>query len=67
MNNKFFADKNDFFKYDLLLEVMEKSPFLKQLTFIPMLTPMDDRKGGELKDYKPGNGRMDLYEFLKNA
>ena len=67
MNNKFFADKNDFFKYDLLLEVMEKSPFLKQLTFIPMLTPMDDRKGGELKDYKPGNRRMDLYEFLKKC
>jgi len=46
VNNKFFADRNDFFKYDLLLEILEKSDLLRQLTFIPMLTPNDDRRGG---------------------
>ena len=67
MNNKFFGDKNDFFKYDLLLELMENSPFLKQLTLIPMLTPADNRKGGGLKEYKRGNRRTDLYEFLRDC
>ncbi len=67
MNNKFFADKNDFFKYDLLLELIENSPFLKQLTIIPMLTQADGRKGGGLTHYERGNRREDLYEFLKEC
>ena len=64
MNNRFFADRNDFFKYDLLLEVLEKSGFLVQLTFITMLTPDDGRTGGGLTEYPCGARRADLYEFL---
>src|SRR6266581_6816397 len=67
MNNKFFADKNDFFKYDLLLELIENSPFLKQLTVVPMLTRLDGRKGGGLTHYECENRRGDLYEFLKKC
>jgi hypothetical protein len=65
MNNKFFGDKNDFFKYDLLVELMENSRFLKQLTFIPMLTRVDNRTGGGLTRYTCGNRHADLYEFLR--
>ncbi len=65
MNNKFFGDKNDFFKYDLLLELMENSPFLKRLTFIPMLTRSDGRSGGTR--YNCGKRRADLYEFLREC
>jgi len=67
MNNKFFGDKNDFFKYDLLVELMENSRFLKQLTFIPMLTRVDSRTGGGLTRYNSGNRRADLYEFLREC
>src|SRR2546425_9042533 len=67
MNNKFFGDKNDFLKYDLLLELIESSPFLKQLTLIPMLTPADSRRGGDLTRYESGNRREDLYQFLKGC
>ena len=66
MNNKFFADKNDFFKYDLLLELIENSPFLKQLTVVPMLTRLDGRKGGGLTHYERGNRRGDPYEEVGN-
>lgn len=67
MNNQFFADRNDFFKYDLLLELMERSSFFKQLTFVPMLTPEDGRKGGNLKDYQCGSRRPALYRFLREC
>jgi len=67
VNNKFFADRNDFFKYDLLLEILEKSDLLKQLTFIPMLTPSDKRRGGHRTNYSRGLMREELFRFLQDC
>ncbi len=67
MKNQFFADRRDFFKYDLLLEMMEKAGFIRQLSFIPLLTPNDNRIGGRLTRYECENRRRGLYEFLRNC
>ncbi len=67
MKNQFFADRRDFFKYDFLLEILEKSGFLRQLTFIPLLTANDNRIGGKLTEYEPGNRRPELYQFLRTC
>ncbi len=62
MNNKFFADKHDFFKWDLLLTIMERVPDLVQLTYVPMLTP-DDR-GGDARHMAVGDRHTELFEFF---
>lgn len=67
MKNQYFADRRDFFKYDLLLELSEGLGFIRQLTFIPMLTPDDGSGDGQLKGYPPGARRQDLYCFLQEC
>jgi len=62
MKNNFFADKHDFFKWDLLLTIMEDIPELVQLTYIPMLTP-DDR-GGDARHTAVGDRHTELFEFF---
>jgi len=44
MKNQYFGDRNDFFKYDLVLNLIEKIVNLKCFTFIPMLTEDDDSR-----------------------
>ncbi|MGH9557457.1 MAG: 2-C-methyl-D-erythritol 2,4-cyclodiphosphate synthase [Terriglobales bacterium] len=63
MKHQFFADRNDYFKYDLLSDVLEGLP-LPALTFVPMLTP-DDGKGGQRVRYPQGKRRRDLHDFLQ--
>lgn len=46
MKNQYFGDVRDLFKYDLIQEVMEQSPALRQFSFIPMLTENDGRSDG---------------------
>jgi len=67
MQNQHFADRRDFFKCDLLLEVMEKVPGLRQLTWVPMLTPNDGSGAGGLTEYEQGQRRKDLYDFLRRC
>ncbi len=62
MKNSFFADKHDFFKWDLLLTMMEDIPELVQLTYIPMLTPND--RGGNAQDTAAGDRHTRLFEFF---
>jgi len=38
MKNQYFGDINDFFKYDLVLSLIEKIENFKCFTLIPMLT-----------------------------
>lgn len=64
MKNQFFADRRDFFKYDLLLEILEKAKFLQRLTLVPLLTAQDNVRGGELTRYQCGARRTELYKFL---
>lgn len=63
MKNQYFGDKRDCFKYDLLIELVEKLN-LDQLTFIPMLTPSDQSNDGQLVDYAGNGRRQDLVDFL---
>ncbi len=67
MKNQFFGDRRDFFKYDLLLEMLENLEFIRQLTFIPLLTPDDSASGGEQTKYECGGRRPEVYHFLKKC
>lgn len=66
MKNQYFGDRNDFFKYDLVLNLIEKIENLKCFTFIPMLTEDDDSDDGALTCYS-GNRRKELDNFLKSC
>jgi hypothetical protein len=63
LKNQFFADKHDYFKYDLWLEVAEKVEGIKRLIFIPMLTPDTEPQAA----YPPGKRRERLYRFLQSC
>jgi len=69
MKNQFFADKRDFFKYDLLLVLMEGMAVFRRFTFIPILTPDDGTRDGGLTDYPPDfhPRRQDLWNFLRGC
>lgn len=57
MKNQYFGDKNDFFKFDLALTLIEELK-LKRFTYIPMLT--------HDKSEYDGRGRPDLADFLRS-
>ena len=67
MKNQLFADKRDFFKYDLLLEILNGIPDFHQLTFIPMLTSDDNSNHGGQTKYQLGKRREDLFYFLRGC
>lgn len=48
MKNRYFGDRNDFLKYDLVLNLIEKTDNLKCFTFLPMLTQDDGSGDGGL-------------------
>jgi hypothetical protein len=64
MKNQYFADKRDFAKYELLLDLVEGIPGTCRLTIIPMLTAPDGTGEGRRTKYECGNRRPKLYEFL---
>ena len=72
MKNQYFGDNRDLFKYDLILQVIQKTGSINHFMFIPMLTPnVTDKKGtgrdGEKRDRKKakaGRKNDDLVEFL---
>ena len=66
MKNQYFGDINDFFKYDLVLNLIEKIENLKCFTFIPMLTEDDGSGDGALTNYD-GSRRKELDDFLKDC
>lgn len=65
MKHQYFADKRDFVKYDLLLELMRHGH--QQLTFLPMLTAADGRTDGSAVRYERGARDERLYGFLRNV
>ena len=67
MKNQYFGDRRDFVKYDLLLELVEGAPGIRQLTNIPMLTPDDGTGEGNVVSYVPGDRRPYLYDFLRSC
>ncbi len=66
MKNQYFGDRNDFFKYDLVLELIERSEFLNTFTFIPMLTENDETNDGKYIYYDYSR-RPDLGRFLRKC
>ncbi|HAV43014.1 TPA: hypothetical protein DCX15_03250 [bacterium] len=66
MKNQYFGDRNDFFKYDLILTLIEKVDDLKSFTLIPMLTQDDGSGDGSLTNYDGGR-RRELNDFLKGC
>jgi len=65
MKNQYFGDKHDFYKYDLLLELMGSSLGFEQLVLIWMLTPDDPRGDGEITGYKAGQRDESLHDWLQ--
>jgi hypothetical protein len=65
MKNQYFADRRDFMKYDLLMELVEGSPDICRLANIPMLTPNDGTGEGNVLAYTQENRKQDLYHFLR--
>ncbi|MDR3685635.1 MAG: hypothetical protein P4L93_01570 [Coriobacteriia bacterium] len=66
MKNQYFGDRNDFFKYDLTLSLVEQVGALRAFTLLPMLTPDDGRADGNFTDYSAlGKHRPGLHEYLK--
>lgn len=67
MKNQYFADRRDFVKYELLLDLVKLLPASHKLTFIPMLTEADGTKEGSVTHYDIGNRRSHLFRFLRGV
>ena len=67
MKNQYFADVNDYFKYDLCIYLAENLPKIRRFTFIPTLTPNDKGPDGNRTKYPMGVGRESLYKFLQDC
>ena len=66
MKNQYFADRNDFYKYDLLLELAEGLN-LRKVVVGAMLTPNDRRGDGGFTSYECGDRREVLYALLRDC
>jgi len=65
VKNQYFGDRNDFFKYDLALSLVEQVGALRAFTLLPMLTPDDEHADGNPTDYSAlGKHRLGLHEYL---
>lgn len=67
MKDQYFADRRDFVKYELLLDLIELRSARSKLTFIPMLTKADATKEGSITRYELGERRPHLFHFLQDA
>ncbi len=67
MRDELFGDDHDYAKYDLLLEIVEKTPYLKRLTSFVMLTPDKNNRQGGRTVYEPECRRHRLYSFLQDC
>ncbi len=63
MKNQYFGDRNDYFKYDLAISLAKGLPDIVRFTFIPLLTPSDHSRDGQLVNYTQGS--RDIYRLRK--
>ncbi len=66
MKNQYFGDNKDLFTYDLILQIMQPG-LVNHFTFIPMLTPNDDKQHGQKwhrEKAKAGTENQELMRFL---
>ncbi len=67
MKDQYVADKRDFFKWDLI-EDLVASPFGRYaLCYVAMLTPPDGTRQGSFKQYDAGARRGALHAFLQSC
>lgn len=67
MKHRYFADRRDFLKYELLLDLASRDPSGGRLLSLLMLTPDDGTPDGSIKTYEQGLRRRELYEFLRGC
>jgi hypothetical protein len=65
VKNQYFGDRNDYFKYDLLIFLAEALARIKRLSAIWMLTQDDGSTDGGGTNYRRGAGNRDLFRFLQ--
>lgn len=65
MKDQYFADKRDFFKYDLLLHLMGCGLGFEQLLMAWWLTPDDQSSDGEVRDYPVSTRSQVLHDWLQ--
>jgi hypothetical protein len=66
VKNQYFGDRNDLFKYELLLDLAASLP-QPRLTLVPMLTPNDGSREGNVTGYVCGERRRILFNALRAA
>lgn len=67
LKDQFFADRRDFFKWDLLEDLTTPTSGRSALCYIAMLTAPDTSREGELRGYPCGARRSELHEFLQSC
>lgn len=67
MKHQYFADRRDFLKYELLLDLANVYSLPVRLLSLLMLTPNDDSAEGSVKTYEQGLRRRELFVFLKSC
>ena len=67
MKNQYFGDRNDYFKYDLLIFLAEELTGIKKLSAIWMLTQDDGSTDGGSIKYRRGAGNKFLFSFLQTG
>jgi hypothetical protein len=67
VKNQYFGDRNDYFKYDLLIFLAEQLSGIKKLSVVWMLTQNDDSRDGEKIEYSKGAGDRELFRFLRKS
>jgi hypothetical protein len=60
---KYFGDSRDYFKYDLITEVIEHTS-LRHYVFVPMLTKHRDNSEGQKASINRGDKSEDLLRFI---
>ena len=63
---KYFGDSRDYFKYDLIQTILEKSP-LHHYVFVPMLTEHRDDNEGKKVPVDRGDKSQDLLALIKGC
>jgi hypothetical protein len=66
LKNQYFGDRNDYFKYDLLIFLAEELKGIERLSAVWMLTKNDKSQDGNKRRYPTGTFRDSLHEFLQN-
>jgi hypothetical protein len=67
MKNQYFGDRNDYFKYNLLIYLAEELSGIRKLSIIWMLTKDDASGDGAKTRYSKGPGDRKLFRFLRES